>query len=120
MLRADFYYVKENRKAFKGAVARYCACTALIESGSWLTNRNRQKRRSATMRMLRDFVVFAETSRMFVSSPTSSLLISKSIRQPLIEGTINTVNRSLCNYARNQPNTFTAWLEICDKFKGLC
>ena len=50
---------------------------------------------------------------MFVSSPTSSSLILKSIRQRLIEGTINIVNRSLCNYTRNQPNTSTAWLEIC-------
>ena len=48
---------------------------------------------------------------MFVSSPTTSSLILKSIRQRLIEGTINAVNRSLCNYTRNQPNTFTAWLE---------
>ena len=105
---------------FKGAVARYCACTAMIDSGSWLTNRNRQKRRPATMRILRDFVVFAGTSRMFVSLPTTSSLILKSIRQRLIEGTINTVNRSLCNYTRNQPYTFTAWLEICDQFNGLC
>ena len=44
----------------------------------------------------------------------------KSICQRLIEGTINTVNRSLCNYTRNQSNTFTAWLEICDRFNGLC
>ena len=79
----------------------------MIDSGRWLTNRNRQKRRPVTMRILRDFVVFAETSRMFVSSPTTSSLILKSIRQRLIEGTINTVNRSLCNYTRNQPNTFT-------------
>ena len=53
---------------------------------------------------------------MFVSSPTSSSLILKSIRQSLIEGAINTVNRRLCNYTPNQPNTFTAWLEICDPF----
>ena len=25
---------------FKGAVARYCACTAMIDSGSWLIARN--------------------------------------------------------------------------------
>ena len=37
-----------------------------------------------------------------VSSQTTSSLILKSIRQRLIEGTINTVNRSLCNYTRNQ------------------
>ena len=43
--------------AIKGTVARYCACTAMIDSGSWLTNRNRQKRRPATMRILRDFEV---------------------------------------------------------------
>ena len=49
----------------KGAVARYCACTAMIDSGSWLTNRNRQKRRPATMQILRDFEVFAGTTRMF-------------------------------------------------------
>ena len=72
------------------------------------------------MRILRDFVVFAGTSRIFVSWPSSSSLILKSIRQRLIEGTINTVNRSLCNYTRNQPNTFTAWLKICDRFNGLC
>ena len=30
---------------FKGTVSRYCACTAMIDSGSLLTNRNRQKRR---------------------------------------------------------------------------
>ena len=35
--------------------------------------------------------------RQRVSSPTTSSLILKSIRQRLIEGTINTVNRSLCN-----------------------
>ena len=52
----------------KGALARYCACTAMIDSGSWLTNRNRQKRRPATMRILRDFVVFAGTSRKVLSS----------------------------------------------------
>ena len=91
----------------KGAVARYCACTALIDSGSWSTNRNRQKRRPATMRILRDVVVFSATSRMFVSSSTISSLILESIRQRLIEDTINTVNRSLCNSTRNQPNTFT-------------
>ena len=50
---------------FKGAVARYCACTAMIGSGGWLTNGNHQKRRPATMRMLRDFEVFAGTSCMF-------------------------------------------------------
>ena len=72
------------------------------------------------MRISRDFVVFAGTSRMSVSSPTISSLIFKSIRQRLIEGTINTVNRSLCNYKCNQPNTFTAWLEICDRFNELC
>jgi len=55
--------------------------------------------------------------RQRVSSPTISSLILKSIRQRLIEGT---VNRSLCNYTRNQSNTFTAWLEICDRFNGLC
>ena len=44
------------------------------------------------MRISRDFVVFAGTSRMFVSSPTTSSLIFKSIRQRLIEGTIYTVN----------------------------
>jgi len=49
----------------KAAIARYCASTAMIDSGSWLTNRNRQKRRPATMRILRDFEVFAVTSRMF-------------------------------------------------------
>ena len=49
----------------KAAIARYCACTAMIDSGSWLTNRNRQKRRPATMRILRDFEVFAGTLRMF-------------------------------------------------------
>ena len=107
-------------RTFKGVVARYCACTAMIDSGSWLTNRNRRKRRPATMRILRNFVVFAGTSLMFDSSPTTSSLIFKSIRQLLIEGTINTVNRSLCNYTRNQPNTFTAWLEICNRFNGLC
>ena len=101
-------------------VARCCACTAMIDSGSWLTNRNRQKRPLAAMRILRDFLVFAGTSHMFVSSPTTSSIILKSIRQRLIEGTINTVNRSLCNYTRNQPNTFTAWLEICDRFNELC
>ena len=37
----------------------------MIDSGSWLTNRNRQKRRPATMRILRDFEVFAGNSRMF-------------------------------------------------------
>ena len=57
----------------------------MIDSGSWLTNRNREKRCPSTMRILRDFVVFAETSRMFVSSPTTSSLILKSIRQRLIE-----------------------------------
>ena len=54
--------------------------------------------------------------RQRVSSPTTSSLILNSIRQRLTEGTINTVNRSLCNYKRNQSNTFTAWLEICDRF----
>ena len=107
-------------RTFKGAVLWYCACTAIIDCGSWLTNRNRQKRRPATMRILRDFVVFAGTSRMFVSSPTTSSLILKSIRQRLIEGTINIGNRSLCNSTRNQLNIFTAWLEICDRFNGLC
>ena len=87
-----FYYYFQC--CIKEAVARYCACTAMIDSGSWLTNRNRQKRRPATMRILRDFVVFAGTSRMSVSSPTTSSLILKSIRPRLIEGTINTVNRS--------------------------
>ena len=29
-------------------------------------------------------------------------------------------NRSLCNYKRNQSNTCTAWLEICDRFIRLC
>ena len=111
---------ESGTKIFKGAVARYYTCTAMIDSGSWLTNRNRQKRRPATMRILRDFVIFAGTSRMFVSLPTASSLILKSIRQRLIEGIINKVNRSLCNYTRNQPNTFTAWLEICDRFNGLC
>ena len=111
---------KPNQVKFKGAVARYCACKTMIDSGSWLTNRNRQKRRPATMRILRDCVVFAGTSRKFVSSPTTSSLILKSIRQCLIEGTINTVKRSLRNYTRNQPNTLTAWLEICDRFNGLC
>ena len=48
----------------KGTVAR-SACTATIDSGSWLTNRNRQKRRPATMRILRDFELFAGTLRMF-------------------------------------------------------
>ena len=104
----------------KGAVARYCACTAMIDSGSWLTHRNRLKRRPATMRTLRDFVLFAWTLRMFVSSPTTSSLILKSIRQRLIEGTINTVNRSMCNYTRNEPNIFSGWLEICDRFNRLC
>ena len=104
----------------KGAVAQYCAYTAMIDRSSWLSNRNRQKRRPATTPTLRDFVVFAGTSRRFVSSPTTSSLILKSIRQRLIEGTINTVNRSLCNYTRNQPNTFTACLEICDRLNGLC
>ena len=42
----------------KRTLARYCACTAMIDSGSWLTNRNRQKRRPATMRVMRDFEVF--------------------------------------------------------------
>ena len=56
--------------------------------------------------------------RQSVSSLTTSSLNLKSIRQRLIEGTINTVNRSLCNYTRNQSNTFTAWLEICDRFNG--
>ena len=37
----------------------------MIDSGSWFTNRNRQKRRPATMRILQDFEVFAVTSRMF-------------------------------------------------------
>ena len=37
----------------------------MIDSGSWLTSRNRQKRRPATMRILRDFEVFAGSSRMF-------------------------------------------------------
>ena len=37
----------------------------MIDSGSWLTNRNRQKRRPATTRILRDFEVFAGTSCMF-------------------------------------------------------
>ena len=46
----------------KGAVARYCAGTAMIGSGDWLTNRNHQKRRPARKRMLRDFEVFAGTS----------------------------------------------------------
>ena len=49
----------------KGAVARYCACTGVIDSGSWVTSGNCQKRRPATMRILRDFEVFAGTSRMF-------------------------------------------------------
>ena len=92
----------------------------MIDSGSWLTNRNREKRCPATMRILRDFVVFAGTSRTFVSSPSTNSLILKSIRQRLIEGTVNTVNRSLCNYTRNQPNTFTVWLKICDRFNVLC
>ena len=48
----------------KGTVAR-SACTATIDSGSWLTNGNRQKRRPATMRILRDFELFPGTSRMF-------------------------------------------------------
>ena len=86
------------------------------------------------MQILRDFVVFAGTSRMFVSSPTTSSLGLKSIRQPLIEGTINTVNKVCaitraigsdrfnelcwyarqCNeqhfYARNQTNVIqTQW-----------
>ena len=105
------------RVRVKGAVVRYCAYTAMIDSGSWLTNRNRQKRRPATMQILRDFVFFAGTSRMFVSSPVTIL---KSIRQRLFEGTIYTVNRRLCNYTRNHLNTFKAWLEICDQFNGLC
>ena len=104
----------------KGAVARYCACTAMIDSGSWLTNKNWQKQRPVTMQILWDFVVFAGTSRMFFSSPTTSSLILKSIRERLIEDTVNTVSRNLCNYTRNHPNTFTAWLEICDRFNGLC
>ena len=37
----------------------------MIDSGSWLTNRNRQKWRPATMKILRDFEVFAGTSPMF-------------------------------------------------------
>ena len=91
----------------KGAVAGYCACTAMTDSGSWLTNRNRQKRLPTTMRISRDFVVFAGTSCMFVSSPTTSSLILKWIRQRLIKDAINIINRSLCNYTRNQANTFT-------------
>ena len=46
----------------KGAVARYCACTAMTDSDSWLTNRNRQRRRPATLRILRYFEVFARSS----------------------------------------------------------
>ena len=44
---------------FKLTMSRYCACTAMIDSGSLLANRNRQKRRRATMRILHDFEVFA-------------------------------------------------------------
>ena len=58
MVEQLYYQLKET-------VARYCACTATIESGSWLTKRNRQKRLPATMRILRDFELFAGTSRMF-------------------------------------------------------
>ena len=56
---------------------------------------------------------------MFVSSPTTSSLILKWIRQRLIKDAINIINRSLCNYTRNQANTFIAWLEICDRFNEL-
>ena len=37
----------------------------MIDSGSWLTDRTRQKRRPATIPILRDFEVFARSSRMF-------------------------------------------------------
>ena len=40
----------------------------MIDSSSWLSNRNRQKRRLATMRILRDFEALAGTSRMFENS----------------------------------------------------
>ena len=109
-----------SRDTIEGAVARYCACTAMIDSGRWVANRNRQKRRPATMRILRDFVSLRRNFTHVCQFTNYSSLILKSIRQRLIEGTINTVNRSLCNYTRNQPNTFTAWLEICDRFNGLC
>ena len=33
---------RDQLNDFKGTAARYCACTAMIDSGSWLTNRNRQ------------------------------------------------------------------------------
>ena len=78
------------------------------------------------MKPCRAFWLFLEDDngnrsfRQRVSSLTTSSLILKSIRQRLIVGTNNTVNRSLCNYTRNQSNTFTAWLEICDRFNGLC
>ena len=51
------------------------------------------------MRILQDFVAFAGTLGMFVSSPTTSSPILKLIRQRLIEGTINTINK-VCATAR--------------------
>ena len=66
--------------------------------------------------LLRSRLLGNRSFRQRVSSPTTSSLILKSIRQRLIEGTINTVNRSLCNYTRNQSDTFTTWLEIWDRF----
>ena len=69
-MKVFFFYIN----IVKGAVARYCACTAMIDSA---VDRNRQKQRPATMRILRDFVVFAGTSRMFVSSPITSSLVLK-------------------------------------------
>ena len=72
---------------------------------------------------IRPALIFFNGNRSFrqrVSSPPTSSLSLKSIRQRLIVDTINTVNRSLCNYTRNQSHTFTAWLEICDRFNGLC
>ena len=65
LLKRDWEELVNRSVKFKGAVARYCACRAMIDSDSWLTNRNRQKRRPATMRILRDFELFAGTSRMF-------------------------------------------------------
>ena len=55
----EFYFsfpklCSPRSRSIRGTVAWYCACTAMIDSGSWITNRNRQKWRPATMRILRE------------------------------------------------------------------